>query len=64
MTDLEVTPERMREIAEFLFQRLDDIDTLYDACKGNKEAFYAQVARIHPRRFEVADTDGYSLTFK
>jgi len=51
------------EIARTLYQLLDDIDTLYDACKGDKDAFYAQVARIHPKRHHVAWTDGYTVHF-
>jgi hypothetical protein len=55
--------ERWREIALHLYTQLDDIDTLYDACKGNRAAFYRQVARHHPRRHDVATTDGQRVVF-
>lgn len=47
------------EDREFLFQLLDDIDTMDDAAKGDDGAFRAQVRRIHKKRFERATTDGY-----
>ena len=50
--------------ARFLFDRLDDIDTLDDACKGDDHAFREQVRRVQRRRFEVASTDGFSVTFR
>ena len=67
---LELIPELVREvralrgIAEFLFDRLDDIDTCFDAFKGNDEAFKQAVDRLHKRRFEVGETDGYTVTWK
>lgn len=50
--------------ALFLFDRLDDIDTLDDACKGDDALFRAEVRKVQRRRFEVADTDGYNVSFK
>ena len=48
--------------AKFLFQLLDDIDTVDDQAKGNYIAYRRMVKAIHPRRFEVATTDGYEVT--
>lgn len=53
-----VQAERHREA---LWQLLDDIDTLYDACKGDEHSFYEHVKRIHPKRFQHAKSDGYTL---
>ncbi len=50
--------------AEFLFQLLDDIDTVDDAAKRNDGAYRQQVRRMQKRRFEVADSDGYTATFR
>lgn len=50
--------------AEFLFQLLDDIDTAEDMAKANDKAFRNMVHKIHRKRFDVADTDGHSVTFK
>lgn len=53
-----------REAAEFLFGLLDDIDTASDRAKGNDKAYREIVERLHRRRFEAAETDGYTVTFK
>jgi hypothetical protein len=50
--------------ADFLFGLLDDIDTAGDIAKSDDKAYRAMVERIQRRRFEVAETDGYSVTFK
>lgn len=49
--------------ARFLFDLLDDIDTFDDMAKGNDAAYRAAVQKVHRRRFEVATTDGYTVTF-
>lgn len=54
----------MGDAAAFLFGLLDDIDTLDDACRADDRAFREAVRRVQRRRFEVAGTDGYSVTFK
>lgn len=59
-----MTEDRWREIALYLFYLLDDIDTVSDMVKGNDKEFREIVERIHRKRFEVATTDGYSVTFK
>ncbi len=53
-----------KKISYFLFQLLDDIDTTEDIAKSNDKAFREVVHKLHRRRFEVADTDGYTVTFK
>lgn len=50
--------------AQFLFQLLDDIDTVSDMAKGDDAAYRRLVTEIQHRRFEVAETDGYTVTFK
>jgi hypothetical protein len=50
--------------ARFLFDLLDDIDTASDMAKGDHDVYRRIVERLHRRRFEVADTDGYTVTFK
>lgn len=50
--------------AEFLFGLLDDIDTLDDACKNDDKAFREKVYKIQQRRYEVASTDGYEISWK
>lgn len=50
--------------ADFLFGLLDDIDTLDDACRSDDAAFRDAVRRVQRKRFEVAETDGYTVSFK
>lgn len=57
-------PDPRIAAADFLFQLLDDIDTLGDIAKNNFEGYRWAVERVQRRRFEVADTDGYAVTFK
>lgn len=49
--------------ARFLFDLLDDIDTLDDMAKADDAAYRAAVQKVQRRRFEVATTDGYTVTF-
>jgi hypothetical protein len=60
---IETTDPRIAA-AEFLFDLLDDIDTASDIAKGDDAAYRSMVERIQRRRFEVASTDGYAVTFK
>lgn len=50
------------QAARFLFDRLDDVDTAGDATYSAEE-YRELVESIHRRRFEVAQTDGYTVTF-
>lgn len=49
--------------ADFLFALLDDIDTAEDIAKSDDRIYRSLVHRAQRRRFEVASTDGYSVTF-
>jgi hypothetical protein len=55
------TLKEMEEIAQFLFELLDDMDTLDDAAKGDDGAFRRQAYLVQQRRWEVASTDGYKV---
>lgn len=48
---------------KFLFDLLDDIDTAGDIAKADDKLYRSIVEKAHRRRFEVASTDGYSVTF-
>jgi hypothetical protein len=50
--------------ARFLWDLLDNIDTLDDACKGDDLAFRNDTRTQQRRRFEVSASDGYVVTFK
>jgi hypothetical protein len=63
-TSDEARPDPRLAAADFLFALLDDIDTTSDIAKGDDRAYREMVERIQRRRFEVADTDGYTVTFK
>jgi len=49
--------------ARYLFDLLDDIDTVSDVVKGNDAAYRVAVERIQRRRFDVATADGYAVIF-
>lgn len=49
--------------ARFLFDLLDDIDTVSDMAKDNDAGYREAVERIQRRRFDVAKTDGYTVEF-
>lgn len=57
------TPEEWEAVAGYLFRLLDDIDTLDDSCRENDHAFRECVRHVQRRRFEVATTDGYKVSF-
>ncbi len=54
------TAEKQRQ---FLWDLLDKIDTLDDACKGDDEAFRKLAYEVQQRRFEISSSDGYEVTF-
>ena len=64
LNELEAERTRLETIAQFLFARLDDIDTIDDAAKDDDHSYRVHVRRIQRRRFEVATTDGYTVTWK
>jgi len=49
--------------ARFLWDLLDDIDTLDDACKDDDAMFRRSVRKLHKRRWEISTSDGYTVTF-
>ncbi len=49
--------------ARFLFALLDDIDTIDDMVRANDAAYRDAVRKVQQRRYEVASTDGYEVTF-
>lgn len=53
-----------QERAKFLWNLLDDIDTLDDECRNNHMRFRARVRATQQRRKEAAESDGYVLTWK
>lgn len=55
----ETTYEGMKQRAEFLFNLLDDIDTVSDMAKSDDAAYRDEVERIQRKRYQAADTDGY-----
>lgn len=62
MTDAPATPMTPQQALRFLFQLLDDIDTLDDVAKTNDEYYRAQVRKVVARRWETGiATDGYVL---
>lgn len=52
------------DAAEKLWQLLDDIDTLDDACRDDDAAFRRLVRGIQQKRHELATSDGYRLYWK
>lgn len=60
---LRVENEKLHQISTFLFGLLDDIDTMDDIVKGDDVRYRDNVRNIHKRRFEIAETDGYTVTF-
>ncbi len=56
-------PSDVQVAADFLFALQDDTDPASDMAKSDDQAYRAMVHRLHRRRFEVATTDGYTVTF-
>ena len=52
-----------REIMEFLWKLLDDIDTMDDAAKNDDAAYRRAVGQIQNRRWEVGTSDGSAVRF-
>lgn len=59
-----MTEKEWKDIALYLFYLLDDIDTASDIVKGDDKLYREYVDALCRKRFEVAETDGYSVTFK
>tara|TARA_R110000744_G_scaffold69841_1_gene141535 strand:+ start:1722 stop:1994 length:273 start_codon:yes stop_codon:yes gene_type:complete len=56
-------PMPIDDIAQFLFALLDDIDTAEDIAKGDDAMFRGLARSAFLKRFKVATTDGYGVTF-
>lgn len=54
--------KRLLEVAEALWQLLDDIDTLGDSMRPELSPYFRAVQARVSRRFEHFQSDGYSLT--
>lgn len=50
--------------AEMLWQLLDNIDTAADMAKGDFRWYFGTAMKQAQKRFALADSDGYSLTWK
>jgi hypothetical protein len=56
---------RAEKDREFLYQLLDDIDTVSDAAKGDDAGYRRAVQRIQARKSEVGESpDGYTMNWK
>lgn len=60
-----MTYEQMHEVAQYLYQLLDDIDTAGDMAKGDDKLYRSIVERIQSKKWLVVDKcDGYTVQFK
>lgn len=59
---------KLQKCVDFLFSRLDDIDTLSDQIKPSDEtgykAFYEAAMNLAKQRSYFVDSDGYNLFVK
>lgn len=55
---------KLEDVAQFLFGLLDDIDSVDDIAGPDNGLYRELVRKLHPRRFAVADTDGYTVSWK
>lgn len=53
----------LKYVSFYLWKLLDDIDTVDDIAKGDDQVYRHLVRNIQKRRFEVGDTDGYTVVF-
>lgn len=61
--DLRAERNAAQEDRSFLWQLLDDIDTIDDAAKDNDKRFRDMVRAVQQRRFEISRSDGYTVSF-
>ncbi len=61
---LKAERDRFKAHAERLWQLLDNIDTLDDSCRDNDMAFRLNTRKHLKARFDIAGSDGYTLTWK
>lgn len=64
MTDLKdiVDVGRLQTMVSDLWNLLDDIDTLDDACRSNDEVFRNLTRAEQQKRHQILASDGYSLS--
>lgn len=54
--------QKLKNIVEFLWNIIDDIDSESDVCKADNDAYRRRVEKIQKRRWETGiTTDGYTL---
>ena len=58
------TVETMIAQINFLWGLLDDIDAVGDMVKDNDRVYRNIVEKIHPKRTQVAESDGYKIFIK
>ena len=66
-TERDEARERVRVLEahrQFLWDLLDNIDTMSDAAKGDRERYYQYAEAQHARRWEISSSDGYTVTWK
>jgi len=63
---MNITLEQMQEVARYLYQLLDDIDTATDMAQSNDAAYRKIVEGIQDKRWKVVEScDGYNpVVFK
>ncbi len=54
--------EHVKEQRLFLWNLLDNIDTLDDACKNDDALFRKAVREQQKRRWNISTSDGYGVT--
>lgn len=60
-----MTHEELHSVAQYLYQLLDDIDTVGDIAKGDDKLYRAMVEKIQAKKNLVVDQcDGYTVTLK
>lgn len=52
---------KYKDIAEKLWQLLDDIDTIDDIVKSNEKAYRDNIRKKVAERFKYLSSDGYNL---
>ena len=59
--DWNMTEDKWKNIAEKLWDLLDDIDTASDMFKPERSNFYKYTMKKVGKRFELIGSDGYNL---
>lgn len=60
-----MTHDELHSVAQYLYQLLDDIDTVGDVAKDNDKLYRAMVEKIQAKKnLVVSVCDGYTVTLK